>query len=107
MHSEQPPLILTPVQALIILVVVFAIPVLLLNPVFDVGSLPSMLLESLGLGFLWNSKSIDDEVYSYDKRRSKRKKLIRSRAEQSPTLSEGLLDFSSLGDSAKHKFSFF
>lgn len=88
MPQEEIPLILTPVQALIVLVLLFGVPILLLVP--DGGrSLPTMILESLGLSFLWN-KSTDDDAFNYDKRRSKRKKIVRSRAEQqSLTVSEG------------------
>jgi len=87
MSLEQPPIILTPVQAIFVLVLIFAIPVVLL--LVDGGrTLPTMLLDSLGLSFLWN-KSTDDDAFSYDKRRSKRKKIVRSRAEQALTISEG------------------
>jgi hypothetical protein len=87
MPPEQPPIILTPAQAIFVLIVIFAVPVVLL--LFDGRfTLPTMLLDSLGLSFLWN-KSTDDDAFSYDKRRSKRKKIVRSRAEQGLTVSEG------------------
>jgi hypothetical protein len=87
MSLEQPPIILTPIQAIFVLVLIFAVPVVLL--LVDGGRiLPTMLLDSLGLSFLWN-KSTDDDAFSYDKRRSKRKKIVRSRAEQGLTVSEG------------------
>ena len=88
MPPEELPLILTPTQALIVLLLIFVVPVVLLF--FD-GSrtLPTMLLDTLGLSFLWN-KSTDDDAFNYDKRRSKRKKIVRSRAEQQAlTVSEG------------------
>lgn len=88
MHYQEPPSLLTPLQALFVLVFVFAVPVLLLNPVFDINSLLNMLLDTLGLGFLW-SRAADDESISYNNRPAKRKKLIRSRADQALTVSEG------------------
>ncbi|CAG7848422.1 SubName: Full=Related to UBP1-ubiquitin-specific protease {ECO:0000313/EMBL:CCA71698.1} [Serendipita indica DSM 11827] len=87
MHPEQPPVIFSPTQALLILALIFVVPVLLLNPVFDVSRTLAMLFEALGLGFLLG-KSTDDESYSYDHRKDKRKKIIRSRAEQAASTSE-------------------
>ena len=91
MHSEQPPVIFSPTQALLILAFVFIVPVLLLNPVFDVSRTLAMLFEALGLGFLLG-KSTDDESYNFDNRRDKRKKIIRSRTESLST-SEGNMAF--------------
>jgi len=88
MYQEQPPALLTPIVAVFALLVVLVVPVLLLTPSFDLGSLFNMLLDALGLGFLW-SRFTDDEALSYDRRRNKHKKLIRSRAEQGMTTSEG------------------
>ncbi|KAG8757830.1 hypothetical protein FRC14_001362 [Serendipita sp. 396] len=81
MPTEGIPILFSPLQAVLILFIVFIVPIALLLPIGEVGTLPAMLLESLGLGFLWN-RSIDDEDANYDKRRTKRKKIIRSRAEQ-------------------------
>jgi hypothetical protein len=88
MYQEQPPALLTPLEAAFVLLVLLVVPVLLLTPGFDVGSLFNMLLDALGLGFLWN-RFTDDEALSYDRRRNKHKKLIRSRAEQGMTTSDG------------------
>lgn len=88
MPQEEIPLILTPIQALLVLVLLFGVPILLLVPDGS-RNLPTMLLDSLGLSFLWN-KPTDDDAFNYDKRRSKRKKIVRSRAEQQAlTVSEG------------------
>jgi hypothetical protein len=88
MYQEQPPALLTPLEAVVALLLLFALPFLLLIPSFDIGSLFNMLLETLGLGFLWN-RFTDDEALSYDRRRNKHKKLIRSRADQGMNISEG------------------
>ncbi|KAG8812315.1 hypothetical protein FRC17_002081 [Serendipita sp. 399] len=86
MPTEGIPILFSPLQAILVLFIVFIVPIsLLLIP--EVGTLPAMLLESLGLGFLWN-KSIDDEDANYDKRRTKRKKIIRTRAEHISQTSE-------------------
>jgi len=87
MPPEQPPIILTAPQAILILVLIFALPVGLLFG--GSHSLPKMLFDSLGLSFLWN-KSTDDEALSYEKRRPRRKKNSRSGAEQALTVSEGV-----------------
>lgn len=97
---QEPPVIIGPVQAIILLLIIFAVPVFALSPVLEVnvGRLPPMLFESLGLGFLWNrstSGTIDDEVYSYDRRRTKRKKLVRSRADLAPSVSSGMCHWQS------------
>lgn len=88
MYQEQPPALLTPFEAVFALLLLIALPVLFLIPNFDIGSFFNMLLEALGLGFLWN-RVTDDEALSYDRRRNKHKKLIRSRAEQGMSVSEG------------------
>jgi hypothetical protein len=97
---QEPPVLVSPLQAILLLLIIFAVPVFALSPVLyvNVSNLSHMLFESLGLGFLWSktaSGTTDDDVYSYDRRRAKRKKLVRSRAELAPSVSSGALSFGS------------
>lgn len=88
MYSSTPPSLLTAEQAIFVLVILFLIPVAVL--VLDIDSFRKimMLFDALGLGFLWNRMQ-DDDTLNNDKGRGRRKKLVRSRADQASIVNEG------------------
>ena len=79
MHDRQfdPPTLLTPEQALLVLCLLFASLLILLNSdSFDISLLPAMFLETIGRYLpLWNSLKADDSQRYREKKRTRAERL--------------------------------